>query len=90
MAPRMRRSLVSLVGVSKAYGRPSPSTTRAFFGNGSYALDGNTMVMTRDDYERSTFFFRVQQASDDSGRTWKDELCLLTPGSSGEVCYRKE
>ena len=71
-------------------GNRALQTTQAFFGNGSYSLDGNTMVMTRDDHQRSTFFFRIEQASDDSGRTWVDELCLLTPGSSGEVCYRKE
>jgi len=46
------------------------------------------MVTARDDHQWSTFFFRIQQASDDGGRTWTDELWLLTPGSFGEVCYR--
>jgi len=79
MAARRRQQRVA---------RGRRGTTRAFFGNGSYALDSNTMVTARDDHQWSTFFFRIQQASDDGGRTWTDELWLLTPGSFGEVCYR--
>lgn len=65
-------------------------TTNAFFGDGSYSLNGNTMVLSGDDHTRRSFFFRVQTVSKDSGRTWADELCMLDPGASGEVCYRKQ
>jgi hypothetical protein len=65
-------------------------TTTGFFGNGSYSIDGSTLVMKRDDNKRTAYFFRVEQVSRDSGRTWADELCLMEPGSTGEVCYRRE
>lgn len=64
-------------------------TTTAFFGDGSYSFDGNQLILTGDDGSRSTFFFRLEAASRDSGATWADQLCLLSPGMSGEVCYRK-
>ena len=64
-------------------------TTTAFFGDGSYSFDGNQLILTGDDGSRSTFFFRLEFASRDSGATWTDQLCLLSPGMSGEVCYRK-
>ena len=66
------------------------ATTQAYFGDGSYAVHGNQIVLTGDDHRRSVFYFRVQQESRDSGRTWKGGLCLLDPSASGEVCYRKE
>jgi hypothetical protein len=65
-------------------------TTQAFFGDGSYSFDGNTMILNRDDHQRSTTVFRLEQVSKDSGQTWREELCLSDPGSAGEVCYRKE
>jgi hypothetical protein len=65
-------------------------TTQTFFGDGSYSFNGNTMIFTRDDHQRTTHFFRLEQVSKDSGRSWADELCMLDPGSSGEICYRKE
>jgi hypothetical protein len=65
-------------------------TTQAFFGDGSYSFDGNTMLLDRDDHQPSTKFFRLEQVSKDSGRTWREELCLSDSESAGEVCYRKE
>jgi hypothetical protein len=65
-------------------------TTRAFFGDGAYTFDGNTIVFAGDDHRRSTDFFRLEQVSKDSGQTWGEQLCLLDPGATGEVCYRKE
>ena len=65
------------------------TTTTAFFGDGSYSFDGNQLVLTGDNGSKSTFSFRLEAASRDSGATWADQLCLLTPGMSGEVCYRK-
>lgn len=65
-------------------------TTQAYFGDGAYSFDGNTIILAGDDQKRTTYFFRLQRVSKDSGRTWTDELCLLDPRNSGEVCYRKE
>ena len=65
-------------------------TTQPFFGDGSYSLEGNELVLTGNDHQRSMEFFRLEQVSKDSGRTWGDELCLLDPRSTGEVCYRRE
>ena len=67
-------------------------TTQNFaFGDGSYSFAGNTLILTRDsDQHRFTHFFRLEQVSKDSGQTWKDELCLLDPAASGEVCYHKQ
>lgn len=72
----------------RQYSRDSVTTT-AFFGDGSYSFDGNQLILTGDDGRKSTFFFRLEAASRDSGATWADQLCLLSPGMSGEVCYRK-
>lgn len=66
------------------------ATTQAFFGDGSYSFEGNRLVLTRNDQQSSMQIFRLEQVSKDSGRTWRDELCLQDPGSSGEVCYRRE
>jgi hypothetical protein len=65
-------------------------TTDAYFGDGSYSFDGNTLVMAGDDRQRTAQLFRLHQESRDNGRTWSDGMCLLDPGASGEVCYRKE
>lgn len=48
------------------------------------------IVLNGDDHRRTTYFFRLQQVSKDGGQTWGDELCLMNPGSAGEVCYRTE
>jgi len=66
------------------------TSTEAFFGNGSYSFDGNTLIMTDDDKRRTTAQFRVAQESKDFGARWSDTLCLLSPGSSGEVCYQRD
>jgi hypothetical protein len=65
-------------------------TTTAFFGDGGYSLDGNKLVLKGDNHKQTTYFFRLEQVSRDSGRSWRDEMCLLEPGAAGKVCYRKE
>jgi hypothetical protein len=83
-------------GVAAAQNRSSISdtqdlqTTRAYFGDGSYAFDGNTIVLTGDDHRRSAQSFRLEQVSKNSGQSWSEELCLMDPGATGEVCYRKQ
>jgi len=68
----------------------STETTQAYFGDGAYSFDGNTIVFTNNDHSRTMQFFRLEQVSKNSGQSWDEELCLLEPGSTGEVCYRKQ
>jgi hypothetical protein len=65
------------------------STTQAYFGNGAYTVDGNTLTLVGDDNRRSAFLFRLEQESPD-GQSWIPRLCLLAPGSTGEVCYQRD
>ena len=70
-------------------------TTQGFFGNGAYALKGNTMVMTPDDHSRhpDTALFRIEKESDDMGKTWVEKLYLMrrssVDGSLYEIGLRK-
>ncbi len=65
-------------------------TTQAYFGDGSYSFDGNSIVLTGDDKRRSAHQFRLEKESKDGGKTRMDKMCLLDPGSTGEVCYQKQ
>jgi len=65
-------------------------TTTGWFGDGSYTINGNTLTMNRDDGKRFVKLFRVEELSKDSGRTWKESMCQIDPGASGEVCYHKD
>ena len=65
------------------------ATTTGFFGDGAYSIDGNRMVMKRDDGKRFEYLFRVEQVSKDSGRTWADRLTLMEPGGTGEFSLRR-
>jgi hypothetical protein len=85
---------------AQQYSRISSSevlqTTQAFFGNGAYALKGNTITLTPDDRNSrtETGFFRVEEESKDDGRSWMEILYLLrtssVDGKEYEVRYRKQ
>ncbi len=64
-------------------------TTNAYFGDGSYRIEGNriTLAMDRDRGASQRGFIRLEQDSQD-GVSWKDRLCLLLEGI-GEVCYNR-
>ena len=70
-------------------------TTQAYFGNGAYALRGNTITLTPDDQRNrpETGFIRLEEESTDDGRTWKPTLYLLrvsaVDGRDYEVRYFK-
>jgi hypothetical protein len=65
-------------------------TTDAFFGDGRYSVTDNVLVFVPDDRSPPiSRWFRVEQRSEDGGRTWLDQLCLLEPGQ-GDVCYERE
>jgi hypothetical protein len=67
------------------------ATTKAFFGNGSYTIRGNTIVFTADDAKNRpiTRWFRLEEVSKDVGQTWRERLCILDP-ATGDVCYERE
>jgi len=69
-------------------------TTQAYFGNGAYALRGNTFTLTPDHQRPETGFFRVEEESQDEGRTWKEFLYLLrvsaVDGKDYELRYSKK
>jgi hypothetical protein len=80
-------------GAAQQYNRINSAevlrTTQAYFGDGAYSFEGNTLVLTGDDKQRSTKLFRLEQESKDGGKSWADKLCMLDPGSTGEVCYQR-
>jgi hypothetical protein len=61
----------------------------SFRKDGTFALNNNALVFTANDNSRSAEFFRIGRVSRDSGRNWTQQLCLLDPRNSGEVCYDK-
>ncbi|HKF22101.1 MAG TPA: hypothetical protein VKE93_11065 [Candidatus Angelobacter sp.] len=69
-------------------------TTQAYFGNGAYTLRGNTITLTPDHQRPETAFFRVEEESQDEGRTWKEFLYLLrvsaVDGKDYELRYSKK
>jgi hypothetical protein len=72
------------------------TVTDAYFGNGSYTIKGNQITLTHDNDKNKPEkgFMRLEQESQDGGRTWKDHLYLLrtsvVDGSEYEVNYDKQ
>ena len=66
-------------------------TTQGFFGDGSYAIRGNTITFTKDTKRNSPVinWFRLEEVSADVGQTWKEHLCIFD-ASIGDVCYRRD
>jgi hypothetical protein len=63
-------------------------TTNAYFGDGSYRIAGNRIMLTADRGRVARGFFRLESDSQD-GQTWQERLCLLLEGI-GEVCYKRD
>ena len=65
-------------------------TTNAYFGDGAYAIRGNTITLTADGDRANPKhgWIRLEQDSKD-GATWTDRLCLLLEGI-GDVCYARD
>lgn len=65
-------------------------TTNAYFGDGAYAIQGNTITLTADGDRANPKrgWIRLEQDSKD-GATWTDRLCLLLEGI-GDVCYARD
>ncbi|HEU5412246.1 MAG TPA: hypothetical protein VFW31_00750 [Candidatus Angelobacter sp.] len=71
-------------------------TTQAYFGNGSYTIQGNAITLTQDDRKGQPEhgFFRVEEESKDEGRNWTPSLYLLrtstVDGKEYELRYFKK
>jgi hypothetical protein len=57
------------------------TTTQAYFGNGSYTLQGNAITLAEDSKKITRGFFRIEQESKDDGRTWADAFYLMRTSS---------
>jgi hypothetical protein len=70
--------------------------TDAYFGNGSYSLDGYRIFLTGDNDKSNpkSGWFRIEQESFDNGNTWHDNLYLLrtsnVDGKDFEVRYHRQ
>ena len=70
------------------------ATTQAYFGNGTYAVQENTLTLTPDaaNSKPETALYRVEEESIDGGRTWVPALYLLrtsvVDGKEYEVRYK--
>ena len=70
--------------------------TDAYFGDGSYTINGNGMSLIHDSEQNKPerALFRIEQESTDGGGTWKEKLYLLrrstVDGSEYEVTYDKQ
>jgi hypothetical protein len=68
-------------------------TTNAYFGDGRFSLQGNTLVLTPDKGRGNptSAVIRVEQESKDLGgqlgAKWTDRLCLMA--GTGEICYNR-
>lgn len=88
------------VAARQQYDRISNSevlaTTQGFFGNGAYTLKGNHITLTPDNQKNNPQpgFIRVEEESQDEGRTWVESLYLMrtssVDGKEYEVRYRKQ
>jgi hypothetical protein len=72
------------------------TTTQAYFGNGAYTLRGNAITLTQDDRKNQpeSGFVRVEEESQDEGRSWVESLYLLRTsavnGEQYELRYHKK
>jgi len=78
---------------AQQYGRTQ--TTQVYFGDGAYALRGNTITMTPDSQKNrpESGFIRLEEESTDDGRSWVPSLYLLrvsaVDGRDYEVRYSR-
>ncbi|HXB94441.1 MAG TPA: hypothetical protein VNU70_04755 [Puia sp.] len=70
--------------------------TDAYFGNGTYSLEGARIVLTNDNDKANPKkgWIRMEQESYDNGNTWTDKLYLLrtsiVDGKEFEVAYHRQ
>jgi hypothetical protein len=58
--------------------------TNMAFGDGSYTLRGNTLTLKSNGGESEVWLIRLEQFSEDAGKSWSDKLYMMRPMST---CY---
>lgn len=53
--------------------------TSTTFGDGSYVLRGGELTLRPDRGDPDVFFIRLEQVSEDGGRTWTERLFMMQP-----------
>jgi hypothetical protein len=53
--------------------------TSTTFGDGSYSIRGGELVLRPDHGDPDVFFIRLEQVSEDGGRTWTEKLFMMQP-----------
>ena len=53
--------------------------TSTTFGDGSYTVRGNQLTLREDRGNPDVFFFRLEQVSEDGGRSWTEKLFMMQP-----------
>jgi len=77
--------------------------TSKTFGDGAYSISGNQMTFRPDRGKPETGFLRLEQISEDGGKTWKEKLYILTirtplqncgpfpcANAEGDVAYERQ
>lgn len=60
--------------------------TSKTFGDGSYRISGNQITFRPDRGQPQTGFLRLEQVSEDGGKSWKEKLYILTISAPLENC----
>lgn len=73
----------AFTGVGQRYMALSQFTaavwTSSTFGDGSYVVQGNELVLRPDKGDVDRYFFTLEQVSEDAGRTWTEKLFMMQP-----------
>jgi hypothetical protein len=56
--------------------------TSTTFGDGSYSVRGNELTLRPDRGDPDVYFIRLEQVSEDGGRTWTEKLFMMQPTRS--------
>jgi hypothetical protein len=53
--------------------------TSTTFGDGSYTIRGNELTLRPDHGDPDVYFIRLEQVSEDGGRTWTEKFFMMQP-----------
>ncbi|HTH63454.1 MAG TPA: hypothetical protein VL563_02140 [Gemmatimonadales bacterium] len=56
--------------------------TSTTFGDGSYSIRGNELTLRPDHGDPDVYFIRLEQVSEDGGRTWTEKFFMMQPTRS--------
>lgn len=73
-------------GLVQRYAGDSPTFTATVTEEGSYRLSGNRMTLVPDKGAPQTASIRLEEVSEDGGRTWDERLYLVQPTRQSAAC----